>query len=68
MDEHDEFLNELLSAKQVAAKLRVQPWTIYELVKRGELPAVRIGKRILRFRPKAMADWVIKNESTSLDK
>ena len=62
MNEQDEFLNELLSAKQVAAKFRVQTWTIYEL------PAVRIGKRILRFRPKAMADWVSKNESTSLDK
>jgi excisionase family DNA binding protein len=64
MNEH-EFLNDLLSAKQVAAKFRVRPWTIYEMVKRGELPAVRVGKRILRFRPETIATWIADRETGS---
>lgn len=57
---------ELLNAKQVAAKLRLRPYTVYEMVKRGELPAIRIGTRIIRFRPESIERWIIENEAASL--
>jgi len=32
-----------LTPEEVAKKLRVTTWTIYNLIKRGELPAFRVG-------------------------
>jgi excisionase family DNA binding protein len=34
----------LLTAAEVADQLRVSTMTIYRLIRRGELPAVRIGR------------------------
>ena len=59
-------LGELLNAKQVAAKLRVRPWTVYEMVKRGELPTIRIGTRIVRFRTESIEKWMTEREAASL--
>lgn len=33
-----------LTAAELAARLRVSKMTVYRLIKRGELPAVRIGR------------------------
>lgn len=35
----------LLTVKEVAAVLRVSPQTVYLMVKRGELPAFRVGSQ-----------------------
>lgn len=37
----------LLDVKQAGAYLGVSPWTVRELAWRGELPEVRIGRRLL---------------------
>ena len=34
----------LLTAAEVADRLRVSTMTVYRLIRRGELPAVRIGR------------------------
>ena len=34
----------LLTAAEVAEQLRVSTMTIYRLIRRGELPAVRVGR------------------------
>jgi excisionase family DNA binding protein len=34
----------LLTAAEVADRLRVSTMTIYRLIRRGELPAVRVGR------------------------
>jgi excisionase family DNA binding protein len=34
----------LLTAAEVAEKLRVSTMTVYRLIRRGELPAVRVGR------------------------
>lgn len=39
----------LLTAKEVSSILRLSPSTVYDLERRGELPSVRIGQRIVRF-------------------
>ena len=36
--------NQLLTAAEVADQLRVSTMTIYRLIRRGELPAVRVGR------------------------
>lgn len=34
----------LLTASEVADRLRVSTMTVYRLIRRGELPAVRVGR------------------------
>ena len=41
---------ELLTVNELRGVLKVSRGTVYKLVNRGELPAVRVGER-LRFRP-----------------
>jgi putative molybdopterin biosynthesis protein len=36
----------LLTAEEVAGQLRIKKYTVYELIKRGELPASRVGKGV----------------------
>jgi putative molybdopterin biosynthesis protein len=36
----------LLTAEDVAQQLRIKKYTVYELIKRGELPSSRVGKRV----------------------
>lgn len=36
--------NTLLTAAEVADQLRVSTMTVYRLIRRGELPAVRVGR------------------------
>jgi putative molybdopterin biosynthesis protein len=36
----------LLTAEEVARQLRIKKYTVYELIKRGELPSSRVGKRV----------------------
>jgi excisionase family DNA binding protein len=54
----------LLVAEDVAALLGVPPAFVYALARRGELPAVRVGERYIRFRRQAIEDWVAAREST----
>jgi excisionase family DNA binding protein len=46
-------LPELLRAEEAAAWFGVSTWTVYEMVKRGELPTVRLG-RLLRIKRDAL--------------
>ena len=48
---------ELLSPDEVVARLRVGRWQVYALIRRGELPAVRVGK-LLRIPAAAVVDFV----------
>jgi excisionase family DNA binding protein len=41
----------LLTVQDVATLLQISERQVYRIVKTGELFAVRLGKRILRFRP-----------------
>ncbi len=46
----------LLDIQQVADHLRVSDRTIFSITKRGELPAVRIGRSV-RYRPADVAAY-----------
>jgi excisionase family DNA binding protein len=39
----------LLTAQELARVLKLNPQTLYRLARRGVLPAIRIGKKALRF-------------------
>jgi len=54
----------LLAAEDVSDLLGVSPALVYALVRRGELPAVRVGDRYIRFRAQALEDWIAAREST----
>jgi excisionase family DNA binding protein len=52
----------LLDAEQVAARLGIRRRRVYSLVEARDptqrLPVVRIGKRTLRFDPRAIERWL----------
>lgn len=52
----------LLTADDVAVMLRVPRSLIYALVRRGDLPGIRIGERYVRFRAEAVERWLERRE------
>ena len=48
--------NRLLTADDVARTLRVTRRTVYQLVQRDGLPALRVGRHY-RFRPESVEQW-----------
>lgn len=55
----------LLTVPEAAARLNVAPWRVYELAAQGDLPAVRLGKRTLRFSPAQLAAFIENGGSSS---
>jgi len=49
---------QILLAGEVAEMLRVDRQRIYELVRRGTIPVIRIGERQYRFNAKAIKEWI----------
>lgn len=47
----------LLTAGEVAEQLRVSTMTVYRLIRRGELPAVRVGRNY-RVRAQALEQYL----------
>jgi excisionase family DNA binding protein len=50
-----------VDAGAVAAYLSVDPATVYRLVERGALPAIRIAPRVMRFRPEDVRSYLAQN-------
>jgi excisionase family DNA binding protein len=48
--------NQPLTVREVARALRISRFTVYDLIKRGTLPAFRVGNR-LRIEPQALASY-----------
>ncbi len=42
---------EFLTARELAAAFKLNPQTLYRLARQGMIPAIRIGKKSLRFDP-----------------
>jgi excisionase family DNA binding protein len=47
----------VLTVPEVAAELQIPASTVYDLIRRGVIPAVRVGKRI-RVPKRRLEDWV----------
>lgn len=48
----------LLTYKQLSERLNIKTTTLYSLVARGEIPHIRIAKRIVRFDPETIDQWI----------
>lgn len=48
---------DIMTAAQVAAWLKVDRKTVYEYADRGDIPHRRLGKRLVFYRP-ALVDWL----------
>jgi len=48
----------ILVADEVAELLRVDRQRVYELVRRGVIPVIRIGQRQYRFNADAIKQWI----------
>ena len=49
---------ELLTPEQVARALSVSGRTLSRLTARGEIPHVRLGRRLVRYPKRALDDWI----------
>ena len=47
----------LLTVRDVATRLHVPPQHVYALIRTGDLPALRCGKKYLRIDPGDLARW-----------
>ena len=47
----------VLTVPEVAAELQIPASTVYDLIRRGEIPSVRVGKRI-RVPQRRLEQWV----------
>jgi excisionase family DNA binding protein len=55
----------LLTKAEAAALLNVSTRHLTRLVAEGDIPALRIGRRLLRFTPAALHDYVVSFENAS---
>jgi len=51
-------LPRLLNAREVSEATGLPRWRIYELSRRGELPAVSVGPRSYRYSARALREWI----------
>lgn len=51
-------MESLLRVPQVAQRLSCSAWRVYELIRRGALPAVYLGPRQMRIQSQALADFI----------
>jgi excisionase family DNA binding protein len=52
----------VLTVPEVAAELQIPASTVYDLIRRGEIPSVRVGKRI-RVPQRRLEQWVNRRDS-----
>jgi excisionase family DNA binding protein len=57
----------VLTVREIAAYLRVHPTTVYRLVKKGSLPAFRVGMD-WRFNIESVDKWRMQQESPSSER
>ncbi len=48
----------LLTSREVAEYLGFAPWTILDMVRKGNLPAFKLPSGALRFRPDEIERWL----------
>ena len=53
-----------LTTEEVLSCLKVNPRTIYRLIKTGEVPAIRIGRQ-WRFRRADLDDWIDRQQTAA---
>ena len=57
-------MDELYDVKEVCRRLKLSKPYVRFLTQKGQLPYVRLGRRVL-FRPEALAEWLKSKEVTA---
>jgi len=57
-------MGELLTVKELAEYLKVNPMTIYRLVKGGKIPAFKVSSE-WRFRKESIKRWIEEQENNN---
>jgi len=58
----------LLTTRQVAVFLGLSPETVLRRYRRGELPGIRLGSNVLRFRASEIEAWLASRCSVAVDR
>jgi len=48
----------LMTTRDVAELLRIDPHTVRRWAQHGTLPCLRFGERVLRFDPEVVTEWI----------
>lgn len=59
-------MDPLLTAREVAAILRVHPNTVYEKARKADIPSVRTGNSRIRFKEREIKEWIDKRSRKAL--
>jgi excisionase family DNA binding protein len=51
----------LLKVEDVAKRLNISPSLVYQMMQRGELPSVRIGRKSVRMLESDLIDYILKS-------
>jgi len=54
----DKELAKLISVSETAKALRVSPETVHNMIRSGSLPAIRVGKAVIRIREADVASLI----------
>ena len=54
----DQGTEPLWTVTEVAKYLRLNSETVRMMARRGELPSIKVGKRLWRFRPSEVKEWL----------
>lgn len=58
-------MNILLTVEELAKYLKIKPDTIYKKVRKGELPAIKLGK-LVRFPKELIDEWIIEQATKTM--
>ncbi|WP_017756788.1 excisionase family DNA-binding protein [Calidifontibacillus oryziterrae] len=60
-------MRKTMTAKEAANLLGVSYWLLLEMAKKGQIPNIRAGKRVL-FRLESLEEWMDQQEKDSITK
>lgn len=56
--------DKFLKVDEVAVLLRCTPWTVYQLIRKGTIPSIRVG-RVRRVKQSSLEEWIRAQEDAS---
>jgi excisionase family DNA binding protein len=66
MPVNPEFPTPLLNVEQIGERLQLPKSAVYELIRQGKLPAVRIGKHV-RIEAGRLEQWIAEHRNGAVD-
>ena len=58
---------DLLTVDEVAARLQLSTWTVYQMIKRGDIPKFPLRSTTVRVSRAALTRWIAEQDGTALE-